>query len=487
MTIIRKYYLYFLILIAAATVFLVLITLIYQNKLIQAPASGKMASNAEISMTTKEIIRLPAVAGGFYPGNKTELKKTIAKYLDQASTTAAAIPKIIIVPHAGYEYSGRVAAESFKALLGSGYEQAIILAPSHHFPAAGLFLSAATGWQTPLGLIKVSALNNELSHASGFKYDEAMHAPEHAIEVELPFLQTVLPEIQIVPIIVGSLSQAGQEQFVRTLDKYLDDKTLLIVSADLSHYHPAAEAAKLDDQSLSDILRLASEDILDDEIDASWAVASVLKLAQAKGWEPRLLKYANSSDVTGDRSAAVGYGAVGFYVNESGIKKPESGSDDEYAEAEKKELLQIARKTIETYLKTGKTYQPQTNNPKFLEKRGAFVTLTIGGQLRGCIGYIEPIKPLIEAVRDNAMAAAVSDDRFEPVRESELPEIKIEISILTLPQKDTIDDIAKFKKGAILRRGNNGATYLPQVWDDLSDPKVFFSTLCAKGGLPRLS
>ena len=441
------------------------------------PVFFNWAGTEENHMPNNEIIRLPEVAGGFYPADKPALQAAVNKFLAGATSTVAAAPRVIFVPHAGYEYSGAVAAHGFKQLVNSGYRRVVIIGPSHHFPVAGLVLSSANIWQTPLGKVKVSALNQELAQQPDFKVDDAVHRPEHALEIEIPFLQTVLPEAEMVPIIVGRLTAKQQTAFAQVLEKYLDDQTALIVSVDLSHYHAAKEAAALDWESLDHILTLNETEILNDEIDAPWAVASVLRLARAKGWQTRLLKYGDSGDVTGDQSAVVGYGAVGFYETGSENREP-------FTAAEKKELLAVAKTALETYVKTGKTYQPQSSNPKFLKKQGAFVTLTKNGQLRGCIGYIEPIRPLLEAVRNNAIAAAAHDGRFLPVAPEELREIKIEISVLTVPQKDTVENIARFKKGAVLAQAGRGATYLPQVWDELSEPKVFFATLCAKGGLP---
>jgi AmmeMemoRadiSam system protein A len=156
---------------------------------------------------------------------------------------------------------------------------------------------------------------------------------------------------------------------------------------------------------------------------------------------------------------------------------------DNYSEAEKKELLTIARTALESYVREGKTFKPSSSSQKLQEERGVFVTLTKNGQLRGCIGYIQPIKPLIESVRDNAISAAVHDGRFSPVKPDELGDINIEISILTVPQPDTIENIINHKLGVVLQQGNYGATYLPQVWDGLPDAKQFFSTLCQKAGL----
>lgn len=447
-------------------------------------------------MTKKEIIRKPAVAGSFYPADKTELSKMINDFLAEASSQAATgSPKIIIVPHAGYAYSGGVAAHGFKPLLGKDIKQAIIIGPSHHFPLSGLFLSGAGIWQTPLGSVDIAAMNSELAKENNFEINDKIHQPEHSLELEIPFLQTVLPSIKIIPIIVGQLDSKQRSDFASVLNLYLDSQTVLIVSLDLSHYHPYDEAVKLDKKSIQNILDLNSEDVLDDEIDAPWAVSSILELARQNGLVPKLLEYMNSGDVTGDKKAVVGYSAIGFFqeikkshlrpVGFGGQAINQENNKDEYSEAEKSELLKVARTALEQYVKTGKTYEPKTDYQKLLEKRGVFVTLTKDGQLRGCIGYIEPIEALIEAVRDNAISAAAHDNRFMPVESSELKDIKIEISVLTPPKTDTIDEIIKFKKGVVLRQGNRGATYLPQVWEDLSDPTQFFQSLCLKGGLDK--
>ena len=423
----------------------------------------------------QKIIRPPAVAGAFYPGSKNEIENLINNFFVNVNVEqSTGTPKILIVPHAGYIYSGQVAAYSFKQLQGLGIKRAIIIAPSHHYPVSGLVLSSATHWRTPLSLIKVAEINKDLASENNFEVSDQVHEPEHSIEVEVPFIQVVDPAIEIVPIIVGQLSTSQQTEFAKVLEKYLDSQTILVVSVDLSHYHPYEQALKLDQQSIDDTLKLDSNGVLDDEIDAPWAVSAVLQLAKEKGWQPKLLNYQNSGDVTGDKSGVVGYAAVGFYSQEQ---------KDEYLESEKQELLGVARTTLELYLTEGKVYEPQTDNQKFKEKRGVFVTLNKNGNLRGCIGYIQPVKSLIEAVRDNAISAAVHDSRFEPVDAIELNDIKIEISILTIPKPDILENIIENHYGVVLQQGNNGATYLPQVWDDLSDPDEFFSSLCLKGGM----
>lgn len=476
----KKYFFIPLLIFALVIIIAVILTIFSKNQFL-TPTANEVSQKENKNMAKKEVIRLPAAAGSFYPGNKTELSQMINDFLNQvADQSATTTPRILIVPHAGYIYSGGVAAYGFKQLVGKDIKKAIIIGPSHHFPVSGLFLSGANRWQTPLGLVNLASINSELAKENNFVINEEVHQSEHALELEVPFLQTVLPNIEIIPIVVGQLNAKARADFVLTLNRYLDSQTVLIVSVDLSHYHPYDEARKLDGQSIDHILNLADNGILSDEIDAPWAVATVLELARQNNWPPKLLKYANSGDVTGDKSAVVGYAAVGFYESQK-HKNPKT--NDEYSEAEKQELLEVARTTIEQYLKEGKTYEPATANPKFKEKRGVFVTLNKNGQLRGCIGYIEPVASLVEAVVDNAISAAVHDNRFSPVQASELKDIEIEISILTVPEIDTLQNIIDQKLGVVLKQGNRGATYLPQVWEGLADPNQFFSTLCLKGGL----
>ncbi|MFA5022129.1 MAG: AmmeMemoRadiSam system protein B [Patescibacteria group bacterium] len=483
---VKKYLFFLLIISALAILFIVVLTLDFEH---QSFGFNKFNQNKDNNMTKKEITRQSAVAGSFYPAGKAELSSLIDKFLAAVpQDPAGGVPRILIVPHAGLEYSGSVAAYSFKQLLNSGVKQAIIIGPSHHFPILGLYLSAADFWQTPLGLVKVSDINQALAKENDFTVSEQVHQPEHALEIEVPFLQTVIPGVEIVPIIVGQLDANQRSNFVSVLNKYLASQTVLVVSVDMSHYHPQNQALALDQQSIDHILDLNNQEILDDEIDAPWVVSSVLALARQNGWQPKLLKHATSGDVTGDESSVVGYGAIGFYgeIREQKTENRDQrteNSSDEYSQTEKTELLQLARTTLEQYFKTGKINQPKNINPKFLAKRGVFVTLNKNGSLRGCIGYIEPIKPLLEAIMDNAISAALHDSRFNPVTSDELKDIEIEISILSVPQPDTIDNITKNKLGTVLQNGSRGATYLPQVWQEVANSSDFFTSLCLKGGL----
>lgn len=451
----------------------------YQRLSPTAVNFGYNINNANFNANMKKIIiRQPAVAGAFYPDQTTELQRMINGFMSSADKLKTdGELKMVIVPHAGLVFSGPVAAYSFKQINPDEFDRAVILGPSHHFPVAGVYASGADAWQTPLGQIKVA--RNDY-----FPTNDDIHQPEHAVEIELPFLQIVFLErkFAVMPLVVGSLSDQKRQNFLKELDQLANNKSLIVVSVDLSHYHSYDEAIKLDKISTDAILSLDASQVDNLEIDSPEAIKTIIELAKKNNWRPILLKYANSGDISGDKTKVVGYAAIGFYGAIDKINAA-ANSDENYNESEKKELLGLARTTLENYLKDNKTIKPDTDNAKFLAKRGVFVTLRENGNLRGCIGYIEPVATIIEAVRDNAISAAVNDPRFPPVTASELEKIKIEISILTEPILTTLEEIITGRDGVVLRQGRQGATYLPQVWEDLSNREEFFSSLCLKAGL----
>ena len=195
--------------------------------------------NQKISFNdmSSQQIRPAAVSGSFYPSTPAELTTMIEDFLSKVQVDETiANPRIIIVPHAGYQYSGAVAAKAFKQLINKDITRAVIIGPSHHFPLAGLVLAKADIWQTPLGEVKVSLLNKDLARQPNFKIDDKVHEPEHALEMQLPWLQIVLPQAEIIPIIVGQLSLEEQQQFAESLSEILDDQTVLIASVSIESF-----------------------------------------------------------------------------------------------------------------------------------------------------------------------------------------------------------------------------------------------------------
>lgn len=422
----------------------------------------------------EKIIRNAAVAGRFYPGSSEELKKLVEKYLDQAPDLNVHNIRGLVCPHAGYMYSGPVAAYSYKQL-PNVYNTVILLGPSHYVPVSGASIPECTHYKTPLGLVKVSTLAESLKKESLFTTEPAAHTQEHCLEVQLPFLQTVLTDFEIVPIIIGN---ADPKELASVLSKHIDDSTLVIASSDLSHYHPYETACTLDKMCTEAVPELDFEKIESCEACGIKALKTLMYIAKEQNWQGKLLDYRNSGDTSKRKDQVVGYMAAAFY------------GGDYVNKGDQQFLLKLARTTLEQYLQEG-TF-PEVDEPQIpdvlKEKRACFVTLNKNGMLRGCIGSLTPESPLYQGVMQNAVYAALQDPRFPPVQYQELSEITIEISVLTIPEqieyKDQADLLKKIdRKGVIISKGAHRATYLPQVWDQLPDPEEFISNLCRKAGL----
>lgn len=442
------------------------------------------------------LIRQPAAAGTFYPANKEELSQTIENFLNSVDLpTINSKPRLLIVPHAGYEFSGSVAAYGFKAIENQEFKKAIIIGPSHHHYFSGFAISPADFWQTPLGKIEIDKeLGQKLiQEEETFFFSEEVHGPEHCLEVEVPFLQKINPQIKILPIIIGS--SAPQSQILaKSLLKYLDSSTIIIISSDFSHYPPYDLAKEKDEELIQAILEKDKKnfDQLVKDIDESSnlvtracgqeAIKVGLILADFLNIENvKLLKYANSGDISGQKDQVVGYASIVFLENE-----------EELSQEAKKELLSISRSAIEQYLERGnisKFEKFKIKNPALLKPGGAFVTLKKDGFLRGCIGRLTSDTPLGETVAQMAIEAAFGDPRFPPLTKEELPNIEIEISVLSPLKKinDPFSEIEIGKHGVVVRKGSHSGVFLPQVAKENNwDLETFMNELCLnKAGLEK--
>lgn len=426
-----------------------------------------------------KIIREPAFAGSWYPGTEEALSQSIDSYSNHAKKFLFdGKIKAVIVPHAGYDYSGKIAALAFNQL-ESDYKTVFILGPSHRYALLGFATVNFTHFKTPLGEVKISNKVSDMIKKGFISSNEKAHENEHSLEIELPFLQKKLSNFEIVPILVGQNSESLDE----LLQKYLEENSLIVVSADLSHYHPYEEAKSLDAFSIDRIMNLDSEGIFKAEIDAPFAISSLLNIAKREGWKPILLGYANSGDITGDKSKVVGYAAIVF------IEEKEEINDDE-----KKELLSISRKTLEAYLKTGNklTVDSSKLSSSLQKFQGCFVTLNKEGNLRGCVGSIMPQEEIYKCVIDNSISAAVNDPRFNPVTYNEVKNLEIEISLLSVPEKfefNSTDELLQKLRpnidGVILNKDMKTATFLPQVWEQISNKEDFLEQLCLKAGMEK--
>jgi AmmeMemoRadiSam system protein A len=317
---------------------------------------------------------------------------------------------------------------------------------------------------------------------------------EHCLEVILPFLQVRLARFELIPLVLGP---CDARQMARAITPLIQDSsTLLVVSADLSHYLPAAEAVKRDQQTLRRILALDpdwSKD-QDNRTCGRFPIGVLLELARSQQWRPIVLHTSNSGDTTGDKEAVVGYAAVAFYGEKSMSKQSENSSPLTLQQGAA--LVQLARQTLARHL--GRQIEPGEAKTleTLLEDRalqaccGTFVTLKMDNELRGCIGSLSASAPLVTGVRDNAINAAFHDPRFTPLSQKELEQVHIEVSVLTEPVEldyhDADDLLAKLRPGidgVILKKGFASATFLPQVWDQLPQPEQFLTHLCMKAGL----
>ncbi len=457
-------------------------------------------NNQEQNKEQKEkTVREPAVEGQFYPENKEELAQMISQFLNEAELLEIKKPvRALIMPHAGYVYSGGVAAYGFKAIQGQDIKKVILIGCSHNFHLNGVIIDGNDAWQTPLGQVDLDiGLQDALiKESSLFKVDSSTHKPEHSLEVEVPFLQTVLKKFKLLPILIGhELSENDLEEISNALSKYTDDKTLIIASSDMSHY-PSYEKANYADKKVIDailtgkitnlqntISKLEKENIdnLNTCLCAQKAVEAVIKIAgKMDNSEIKFLKYVNSGDLDfGDPLRVVGYSSFAFMWDNK-------DSAFELNFEQKNKLLEIARASVEKYVKEEKMSDFEIEDSLLNENLGAFVTLKKNGQLRGCIGRFEPDIPLSQVVSQMAISAAVQDSRFTPVQADELNDLEYEISVLSPLRK--INDwrqIELGKHGVQIRQGLYSGVFLPQVATENNwDLDKFMGELCSqKAGL----
>ncbi|MFH2054940.1 MAG: AmmeMemoRadiSam system protein B, partial [bacterium] len=446
-------------------------------------------------------VRLPAVAGTFYPANPGELRSLVESHLAAVTESPQIEGQLLalIVPHAGLIYSGQIAANSYKLLAGSGIEKVILCGPAHRYGFEGISIyGPEVTWRTPLGDI---ACNDELCQAmltsdKMIKVIPQAHTQEHCLEVQLPYLQTVLPDFEIVPAILGYQNPESIDALTKALTSLpLDEQTVMIASSDWQHYRPAAEGWPLDSLGIACVRDLDPDrlesDLLAKQVEAcgGGVVVAVLKAALAHGANHvEILKYGDSGDITGDRSSVVGYLAAAIYrVNESEAEAIESASEPyQLTDSEKQELLTIARETIRVYLAEG-SLPDFSPSPKLREPGAAFVTLEKNDRLRGCIGYTQALMPLYETVANCAVSAAIRDSRFSPVKAGELDSLHIEISVLTpLEVVKSFDEIEVGRDGLMITKGSFRGLLLPQVATDYGwDRQTFLEQTCVKAGLRR--
>ena len=442
--------------------------------------------------------RQPKFAGSFYPAEKSALESQLQKLFASALPieTGSAV-QTLIVPHAGYEYSGIVAASGYKSIPAeTNYDNIFIIASSHREQFEGVSVYAAGNYITPLGEARV---NQDLARAlidmnENIVFNPRAHDREHSIEVQIPFLQYHFKELPpIVPIVMGSSSISNARDLAAALLPWFTPGNLFVISSDFSHYPSYEDARRVDKVTADAILTRDPErfyNALGNKSNSSvhnlstpccgWSsIMTMLYMAnRVESLELSPVLYRNSGDSkVGDKSRVVGYWAI------AGIEKQAMEQSYALNDRDKQRLLEISRSALVSYIQSGELppLDPATLSPVLKEPAGAFVSLYMGGRLRGCIGNFSPSDPLYAVVEGMTIAAATRDHRFAPVEKPELKYIEIEISVLSPLRKiSSIDEFELGKHGIYMKKDGHSGTFLPQVADDSGWTTEEFLGHCAR-------
>lgn len=431
--------------------------------------------------------RETAVAGQFYPARADEIQKMLQSYNQILDTyfkkdrsLSQLRPKAVIVPHAGYVYSGFTANVALRLLANSDIKTMVVIGPSHRVYLKGTSISMYDNYATPMGTLRVDRkLAATLKERFGLHFiPEAHH--EHSTEVQMPLIKYYKPNVSVVELVYGD---EDPKALAKVIDYLLDQpQTAVVISTDLSHYYDINKANKLDAICIDAVTRL-DESALNKGCEACGkiGVEAMIIAAKENGLTPKLLDYRTSADASGDKSSVVGYMSVAF---------TQRGTTEDKT----KTLTSLARAAIEEALGVSDNLDAKNllNTNSWLKEKGAaFVTLTReDDSLRGCIGSLVAHRSLLDDIVENAKSAALRDPRFSPLKPEELAKVKVEVSILTTPEPleyKTIEELrSKIRPdidGIVLKHDNYQATFLPQVWEDLPIFDGFFAALCQKAGM----
>ena len=430
-------------------------------------------------------------AGQFYDAEPRRLSARLDGMLIEAGprSPGGTMPAALIVPHAGYVYSGQVAARGYRLVQGHDIQTVVVVGVAHRHGFPGASIYPRGGYETPLGTVAIDEpLAAELSRVSGFGFVPQAHREEHSIEVQVPFIQKTLPGAKLVPVLTGLPQRDTMKRLAQAMSEVLPGKrALLIVSSDMSHYLNKSEANQRDSETISWLVAQDVDSLIPAVIGhgnrmcgGAGAVTALFYAGRLGRPRVELISYADSSAAGGDRTQVVGYASLAVYADPG----PEAF---ELSGPERQELLEIARQALELMVGRSQIFSPRIRHSRLDTPAGAFVTLKKHGQLRGCIGFIEPPGPVYQAVALAAGAAATRDHRFRPVTPEELPTIEIEISVLTPPRRIQDPDLVRVgKHGLIVSQGERKGLLLPQVpVENRWDRRTFLQQACLKAGLPR--
>ena len=433
-------------------------------------------------------VRPAAVAGTFYPAEAAALTAQLGGLLNAAADQSAKrAPKAIIVPHAGYVYSGATAARAYARLwqMRGTIRRVVLLGPAHRVHVRGLALPEAAAFATPLGEVAIDLdAVRQLAALRQVVAAPPVHAAEHSLEVHLPFLIQTLGTFKLVPLVVGEATPAMVAEVLDLL--WGGAETLIVISSDLSHYHAYREAMAVDTQTVAAILARGQR-ISHEQACGATPINGLMQLADQRGLSIELIDQCNSGDTAGDRQRVVGYASFALYEE----KPAETIVPQWFPAGGGTVLTSLARAAIERALGLPAAYTMQA---AWLERKAAvFVTLTTAdGALRGCIGSLEAHRALKDDIAENAVAAALRDPRFAPLRVNELDALRIEVSLLTPAEQmqfageaDALAQLRPHQDGLIFAAAGRRSTFLPQVWEQMPAPREFLAQLKLKAGLTR--
>lgn len=426
-------------------------------------------------------VRPSSAAGKFYTSDKNELLAQLDFFEKNNSHDYEYKTRAIIVPHAGYMYSGQLASEGFQ-YLDKSVKNVFIIAPPHYVAVKNIALSIFEKWATPLGEIEVNQeINQELVKRFGYEFQDDAFEEEHSIEVQIPFIQKYLPHVKIIPILAGH----SIDKITKIIATYWSNpENAFVISSDLSHFLNTAEARKLDKLTAEMIESKDIEKFNPDQACGAVGVCGITNFVKTKNYSLIRIGLVNSGDVTGETTRVVGYGSWMLY----------EGSKNSFI---KKYFSNFVIDTCKTSIlaKLNDEVTSCESVPTVFNQPGAcFVTLEkntgTGKDLRGCIGSILAHRALIEDLVKNAQNAAFSDPRFQPLRKDEFYSLSIDVSLLSDPERmyfenesDLLNQIRPFIDGIIIKDGNYQAVYLPSVWEQLPDKVIFLDSLKIKAGM----
>lgn len=467
-----------------------------------------LLSGCQTTESQEKTVRQAAYAGEFYPADNYKLEQQLDQYFASSGKGSEGTVRGLVSPHAGYVYSGEVAASAYQQLSSSReVKNVFILAPAHHVRVKYASVYNGDAYQTPMGQISVNTKITDKLLKSGdlFTFNEKAHKEEHSIEVQLPFLQHQLDKsFNLVPVLINASDREKLQKIAEELKPYYKEENIFVVSSDFSHYPAYNDACRVDSLTGGAIasgnidslytqmntLRKAGISNLKTLMCGLGAMTVMLNLAQSGQHQVEPLEYRNSAMSNyGNKNRVVGYWSMSIHNSSSGNNS--SGPlDFQLSKKEKQQLLDLARHSLKKYLENGKL--PEINydtlSATLQTKTGCFVTLNKNHELRGCIGGFNTRVPLAEEVQQKAVSAALEDPRFSEVTAGELPEISIELSVLTpLKRIHSLDEFNLGKDGIYIKKGRKTGVYLPQVAEKRDWTKEEFVSHCSqnKAGLGK--